>query len=77
MHKVPGSSSCCRNSLPSLRVVCGPATSKDRDQMKSDGQQSGLLSQSIKLLEREGAPRGLPLQFLCLGVFVSSFVELS
>ena len=36
-----------------------------------------LLSHSIKLLEREGAPRGLPLQFLCLGVFVSSFVELS
>ena len=60
-----------------MSMVLGQAaTSKNEEvsQTKSGGQQS-LLSNGIALLE-EG-PSGLPLEFLNVEVFMSSFAELS
>ena len=59
-----------------MPTVLGHAASKNEeiDQMKNGGQQS-LLSNSIKLQERKGVPRGLSLE-LSPGVFMKSFGEL-
>ena len=70
---------CCGNSLPLVSAVLGHAASKNEevDQMKSDGQQSKVYSQSIELPEREAWLRGLPLEFLSFRGFMSCFAELS
>lgn len=39
--------------------------------------EEGLLSNSTKLPEREGGPRGLPQEFPSSGIFMSAFAELS